>query len=145
MPTILLVDDERIIRTLVRFALERRGYRVLDATTGRRALTLARRHHGPIDLLIAELTLPRMSGLALAATLGPERPEMRTLFLSRAPRSARAVQEARATGGAVLAEPFGIGDVLDLTARMLATRRRKPPASSPEESAPLTKTQEGSR
>ena len=89
MPTILLVDDEKILRTLVRVALERRGHQVIEAQTGRRASTLARRHQGPIDLLVAELTLPRMSGLALAESLAAERPEMGTLFLSRAPRSER--------------------------------------------------------
>ncbi|MCP5118708.1 MAG: response regulator, partial [bacterium] len=65
MATILLVDDEKIIRTLVRVALEQHDYHVLEAGSGRRAIAVARKHSGPVDLLLAELSLPRMSGVEL--------------------------------------------------------------------------------
>ena len=143
MPTILLVDDEKILRTLVRIAFERRGHKVLDASSGRRAITIAQKHSGPIDLLVTELSLPRMSGLGLAASLAPERPEMRTLFLSRAPKSNELVSEAQATGAEVLAEPFEIGGLLDRADAALATQRRKPPARSADPDTAATRAGNG--
>ncbi|MCP5111743.1 MAG: response regulator [bacterium] len=129
--TVLLVDDEKIIRTLVRVALEKSGYEVIEASTGRRAITQSRKHSGPMDLLLAELSLPRMSGLELAGTLGPERPEMSAVFLSRVPKSSGLEEQARAAGHAVVREPFRMETLLARLAKTLAASRRKPPSRSP--------------
>ena len=80
--TILLVNDEKIVRTLVAVALRRQRYDVLEAATARRAVTLARNHRGAIDLLLTQLSIPGMNGLELARHLGTENPELRSLFLS---------------------------------------------------------------
>ena len=143
MPTILLVDDEKIIRTLVGVALKKHGYEVIEAGSGRRAITIARRQRGPIDLLLSELSLPRMSGLELAEALGPERPEMRTLFLSRVPHSDWLVEQARAAGKVVLKEPFRMHALVESIAEALATGQRKPPTRSAETVPALPKSGNG--
>lgn len=139
VPTVLLVDDEKIIRTLVRIALEKDNYSVLEAGTGQRAVTVSRKHPGPIDLLVAELSLPRMSGLDLAQKLGSERPEMHPLFLSRAPTSSRLEELARAGGHAVFKEPFTMAKLLAGLEKALRSGRRKPPSRSAGASSAATK------
>ncbi len=80
--TVLLVEDERTVRTIAREALTRNGYRVLVAEEGMQALAVARTHRGPIDLLLTDVVMPGMSGRELAEALAQERPDTRVLFTS---------------------------------------------------------------
>lgn len=66
---ILLVDDERDIREAVRVVLAHHGYRVLLATNGKDALTLFLRHRGEISLVLTDLMMPVMNGVALIKSL----------------------------------------------------------------------------
>ena len=79
--TILLVEDEDMIRRLVRDVLTRSGYTVLDAPAADPALDLLRAHDG-IDLLLTDVVMPGMSGPALAKIATSERPSLRVLFTS---------------------------------------------------------------
>jgi two-component system cell cycle sensor histidine kinase/response regulator CckA len=65
--TILLVEDEAGLRKYLRQALERHGYRVIEATSGREALELARRNSGDVHLLLTDMIMPEMGGAELAA------------------------------------------------------------------------------
>lgn len=132
MATILLVDDEKILRTLLGVALRRQDHTVIEAGGGRRAIEKARKHAAPIDLLIADFSLPRMSGLDLAVKLRERNPEMAALLLARNPRPPRAEQPAEAAGCSVLREPFHIRDLIGEVARLLDLPEgtRMPPASS---------------
>ena len=80
--TILLVEDERSVRTLARRILEGRGYTVLEAGDGGEAMQLSARHEGSIDLLLTDVVMPELSGPELAERLAPLRPETRVLFTS---------------------------------------------------------------
>jgi len=80
--TVLVVEDEEIVRQLVCDVLEQQGYHVLCAAHGREALDLARSFDGPIDLLITDVVMPQMNGQELAETLSFLRPEMKVLFVS---------------------------------------------------------------
>jgi two-component system cell cycle sensor histidine kinase/response regulator CckA len=80
--TLMLVEDEEGVRRMVRSALERCGYRVLLAGTGPEALEVAHTHEGPIDLLITDIVMPKMSGHELARRMLEERPGMPVLFMS---------------------------------------------------------------
>ncbi len=64
--TILLVEDEPPIRRLIRRALERQGYHVLEVPNGQQAMVVAERHTSEIDLLVTDVTLPDMNGFDLA-------------------------------------------------------------------------------
>jgi PAS domain S-box-containing protein len=80
--TILLVEDEPGVRRFARQELERRGYTVLEASNGREALELARRHAGPIHLVVTDVVMPEMGGAELADLLGAERSGVPVLFMS---------------------------------------------------------------
>jgi PAS domain S-box-containing protein len=80
--TVLLVEDEELVRMMLVEVLKSGGYTVLDARHGADALALADQFTGPIDLLVTDITMPGFSGAELARRLGEKRPEMRVLFIS---------------------------------------------------------------
>ena len=80
--TLLVVENEAAIRSLVKMALERHGYAVLSAESGSEALDLVAAHQGPIDLLITDVVMPDLRGPDLARRLVAERPGLTTLFMS---------------------------------------------------------------
>jgi hypothetical protein len=80
--TILFVDDEAILRNLGRTMLERNGYRVLLAEDGVQALELYQEHRDRVDLIILDLTMPRLSGRDTFRALRAINPEVQVLFAS---------------------------------------------------------------
>jgi signal transduction histidine kinase len=80
--TILLVEDEKGVRDLVRDVLETCGYTVLEARHGIEALAVARRHGGPIDLLLTDAVMPQMGGPELAECLVALQPGLKVLYMS---------------------------------------------------------------
>ena len=72
--TILLVEDESGVRAFVKTALQRFGYRVIEAETAEAALTLLEGYAAPVHLLLTDVVLPRMDGAQLAAHVTRERP-----------------------------------------------------------------------
>jgi len=81
-PTILVVDDIASNRTLVKEILKINDYHVLEAKDSDEAKSVAEAHQGPINLLIADLVMPRVNGMELARILRPKRPEMKVLYIS---------------------------------------------------------------
>jgi signal transduction histidine kinase len=80
--TVLLVEDEKVVRDLAELVLRARGYTVLSAPDGHEALAICRSHEGPISLLITDVVMPRMSGAELVRHALGIRPEMKVLFIS---------------------------------------------------------------
>ncbi|MCC6422133.1 MAG: response regulator [Phycisphaerales bacterium] len=80
--TLLLVEDQNIVRKLMRRLLQAEGYTILEAPHGQEALRIARAHSGPIDLLVTDVVMPEMSGQQLARELGALRSDLRVLFVS---------------------------------------------------------------
>jgi DNA-binding NtrC family response regulator len=80
--TVLVVDDDEAIRTVVRDILRRHGYVVLDAPDAMKALELVARYTGTIHLLVSDVVMPRMSGRTLAARLREGRPGLKVVFMS---------------------------------------------------------------
>jgi PAS domain S-box-containing protein len=80
--TILLVEDEDVVRGLTRKILMQAGYNVLDAKGGEEAIRVCRAHVGPIDLLLTDVVMPELSGKEVADRLVELRPEIRVLFMS---------------------------------------------------------------
>ena len=80
--TILLVEDEKNLRTLTRHLLERYGYAVLEAANGAEALTTSRQNTGTIHLLLTDIVMPGIGGRALAQKLSKERPDMKVVYMS---------------------------------------------------------------
>jgi CheY-like chemotaxis protein len=80
--TVLVVEDEELVRVMLVEVLKSVGYNVLDARHGADALVLGEQHQEPIDLLVTDMTMPGFSGFELARRLGERRSSMRVLFIS---------------------------------------------------------------
>jgi CheY-like chemotaxis protein len=80
--TVLLVEDEELVRTLTRMILKQCGYTVLEAAHGPAALALARACRGPLHLMVTDVVMPHMSGQELAEHLAPLFPELKVLYMS---------------------------------------------------------------
>ena len=80
--TILLAEDDDILRPLTKGLLAKLGYTVLEAESAEQALAVAGARQGPIHLLVADVVMPGASGRELARRLAQSRPETRVLYVS---------------------------------------------------------------
>jgi two-component system cell cycle sensor histidine kinase/response regulator CckA len=80
--TVLLVEDEAMVRDLGSRVLRSHGYRVLVASNATEALQVARDHGGTIDLLLTDVVMPGLPGPELAARLETVTPGLRVLYVS---------------------------------------------------------------
>ena len=104
--TILLVEDEDPVRAVARKILEGHGYRVIEARNAGEALLHCELHEGDIDLLLSDVVMPQMSGVALARRLGRERPNMRVLCMSGHADEGVAPETVQGSGFAFLQKPL---------------------------------------
>ena len=84
-PTVLVVEDEDTIRTILRITLQARGFNVLAAGSGEEALELSQGHAAAIDLVITDLLMPGITGSELVAQLIPVRPSLHVIYISGYP------------------------------------------------------------
>ncbi|MHB8772169.1 MAG: PAS domain S-box protein [Syntrophales bacterium] len=80
--TVLVVEDNAMVRSLARAILAKQGYRVLIAANGTEALRALAEHAGKIDLLLTDVVMPDMNGKELFARTAQARPGIRVLFMS---------------------------------------------------------------
>ncbi len=80
--TILLVEDDALIRGLIRSALAAEGYEVVEAGNGQEALDISRAYPGPIHLMLTDIHMPLMDGLSLVKFVAAERPDTRILLMT---------------------------------------------------------------
>jgi CheY-like chemotaxis protein len=104
--SVLIVEDEAGIRTLMRRVLDREGYTLMEAGHGRAALELARNHPGPIDLLVTDVVMPEMNGFELARALRAIRPDLKVLFISGYTGLSSFDPAQLSAGSAFLQKPF---------------------------------------
>jgi PAS domain S-box-containing protein len=84
--TILVVEDESIIRTLVTRRLRKQGYTVLEASNGMEALQKVGQRIEQIDAVVTDVVMPEMNGRELVSRLREQKPELRVLYISGYPR-----------------------------------------------------------
>ena len=104
--TVLLAEDEQMLRDLAKQVLEMYGYRVLEAGSGDEALSICEKYEGSIQLLITDVVMPRMSGRDLADKAGKLRPEMKIIYMSGYTNSAIVHQGVVESGAAFIQKPF---------------------------------------
>jgi PAS domain S-box-containing protein len=80
--TILLVEDEEMLRKLARQTLGGKGYQIIEAANGDEAITLSKQHEESIHLLLTDVIMPGMNGRELATRLLETRPSLRVVFMS---------------------------------------------------------------
>jgi CheY-like chemotaxis protein len=79
---ILLVEDEKAVRNLVRYALTRQGYTVLDASDPLEAMSLFESHSSDIDMLLTDVVMPGMNGRELVDKMHTTNPNLKILYMS---------------------------------------------------------------
>jgi two-component system, cell cycle sensor histidine kinase and response regulator CckA len=104
--TVLLVEDEELVRVAARRILEKHGYAVLEAHHGPDALELCARHQEPIDLMITDVVMPRMNGRELAAQMAQLRPTMQVIYVSGYADNAIAQDGMLPAGTVYIQKPF---------------------------------------
>jgi len=117
--TLLLVDDEESIRSLVKKGLVREGYDVLEAATTSEALRIAREHPGPLDLLITDVDLPEQGGLALAEQFRVVRSSTPVLFITAHLGDPQLDAAHLPPGSGLLKKPFPVSALLEKVQAML--------------------------
>jgi two-component system cell cycle sensor histidine kinase/response regulator CckA len=104
--TVLLAEDEELVRRLLCDVLACAGYRVLQARDGPAALELDQAHRGPVHLLLTDVVMPGINGRELADRLRLRRPRLRVLYISGYADDAISRHGALEPGTAFLQKPF---------------------------------------
>jgi two-component system cell cycle sensor histidine kinase/response regulator CckA len=104
--TILLVEDEAVVRDLVCEILKESGYVVVSANSGTDAMKITAEHVNPVDLLITDVVMPEMSGPELANTLRRARGDMRVLYMSGYTDDAVLVRQGLPENSAFIRKPY---------------------------------------
>jgi two-component system cell cycle sensor histidine kinase/response regulator CckA len=120
--TILVVEDEKVVRDVLCRGLEERGYDVLTAADGEDALAVAERHSGPIHLVISDVVMPVMDGRELFSRLRGWYPNIRFLFISGYMREAVAPSHLDNDRTAFLAKPFTVETLVREGRRLMGVR-----------------------
>jgi two-component system chemotaxis response regulator CheY len=123
--TVLIVDDSRTMRTMVRDALESDGHRVVEASEGRDALAAVERLDTPPDLVITDINMPEMDGISLVRALR-EQPRYRfTPILVLTTESGETMKQRGREAGATgwLVKPFKSEQLREVVVRVLKGRR----------------------
>ncbi len=111
--TILLVEDDEIMRSLTRKLLEEHGYTVAEADDGKSALEWVEAHPGPIDLLLTDVVMRHMSGPELAERLSASRSSLKIVYMSGYTGELMANREVLKPGVSLLEKPFSRNALLN--------------------------------
>lgn len=109
----LVVDDEGVVRSVMRRFLQRAGWEVLEAETAEQALDVLRGEGARLDLVLCDLNLPGLSGSALCGRITSLRPELasRLVLTSGDPLAAAAELARESLLCPVLSKPFSLTDL----------------------------------
>jgi CheY-like chemotaxis protein len=123
--TILLVDDEDAVRRMTARILSAHGYRIVEASGGEEALAAYRSLPAPPDLVLTDVTMPRMSGIDLARRLEAEPPPVPPVILmSGYSGDASTIQDALGRSAGFVQKPFDSASLLHRVGVALAERER---------------------
>jgi len=117
--TILLVEDDGVIRTLLRERLCSNGYRVITAGEGAEALTHAADCPDPIDLLVTDMVMPGIGGRELSDTLQRGNQSLKTIYISGYTQDEELYRQADAGELEFLQKPFRPAELLTTVRRVL--------------------------
>ena len=122
--TVLVVEDDDMVRTLATGILEKWGYRVLEAPTGEAGLELLQGHEGPLDLLLTDIVLPGMNGRDLSERVSARFPGVGTLFMSGYTDDVISHHGVLQEGIAFIQKPFSVRNLAAKVRRVLDQRRQ---------------------
>jgi CheY-like chemotaxis protein len=110
--TVLLVEDEDLVRKVVSRILERAGYRVLVAGSGAEALAMCERAPTPVDALVSDVIMPGMGGRELAERMVDRFPNLKVLFMTGYTDDEVLRRGILDQGRAIMLKPFSPRDLL---------------------------------
>lgn len=120
-PTVLVVDDEKAHRLMLRAHLEDAGYQVLEAADGEMALQLSGAQ--PVDLVLMDVIMPRMDGMSLLPQIKAMMPEVPVLMMTAYGSIESAVSALKAGAADYLTKPLDVEEVLIKVERQLEAAR----------------------
>jgi PAS domain S-box-containing protein len=123
--TVLLVEDEEMVREPTRRILARSGYAVLAADSADEALRIVADHFGEIELLLTDVVMPGRSGKALAAAVKRVSPATKVLYMSGYTSDVIAFRELSEEGVDLIEKPFASEDLLRKVRDILDTEQRR--------------------
>lgn len=117
--TILLVEDQKAVRTFTKIALEELGYRVLEAADGNEAIAVAEGHRGTIQVLLTDVVLPGMNGRKVSERLLATRPDLKVIFMSGYPGDVIGQQGVLNESVAFVQKPYSPDELADKVRQVL--------------------------
>ncbi len=127
--TILIVEDEPVLREMARDILESNGYRILEAASGKEALTVWSENAGKIDLLLTDMVMPEgVSGVELAEALIREQASLKIVFTSGYTPNEVSSQMLERNHARFLQKPYSHNDLASIVRESLDTRVAADPA-----------------
>lgn len=131
---ILLVEDQRVLRSALQISFERDGYRVLCADTGESALELIQEQH--IDLVITDLRLPGIEGIGLVEEIRAQQPWVKAIIMTAYGSQESVVAAMRAGVSDFVEKPFRLEEIRRIVERTMAGRTQVAEAKAATPSGP---------
>jgi two-component system, cell cycle response regulator CpdR len=123
MPRVLIVDDEASMRALVARAIAMDGHETVTAEDGAEALEILTREGGAFDLLLTDIQMPIMDGIALALSAARDFPRLTILLMTGFADQRERASNLNAIAHDVITKPFSVADIRTAVADALASRR----------------------
>ena len=123
MPRVLIADDEDSMRQLVARAIAMDGHEVVTAQDGAEALDILVREDGAFDLLLTDIQMPVMDGIALALATARDFPGLTILLMTGYADQRERASNLNAIVHDVITKPFSVADIRTAVADALASRR----------------------
>lgn len=131
--TILVVDDEPDLRSLLANVLTEYGYKVVTAASGAKAIAQLAKMETPPDLLLTDVVMPGMSGPMLADTLLAQTSRARVLFMSGYDERQVVQRYVVEKGLALIIKPFQLHDLCAAVKKALESTAPGNPPAAPEQ------------
>ena len=122
MPRVLIADDEESMRMLVARAIAMDGHAIVTAQDGAEALDILTRDNGAFDLLLTDIQMPVMDGIALALSAKRDFPDLTILLMTGYAAQRERASNLNAIAHDVISKPFSVADIRTAVADALASR-----------------------
>jgi two-component system, cell cycle response regulator CpdR len=123
MPRLLIVDDEDSMRTLVARAIAMDGHEIVTAADGAEALEILSNGQNAFDLLLTDIQMPVMDGIALALTAARDLPDLTILLMTGFADQRERASGLNAIAHDIITKPFSVADIRSAVADALAARK----------------------
>jgi CheY-like chemotaxis protein len=123
MPKILIADDEDSMRQLVARAIAMDGHEIVTAQDGAEALEILTRAGGGFDLLLTDIQMPVMDGIALALSVARDFPDLTILLMTGFADQRERASNLNALVHDVVTKPFSVADIRTAVADALAAKK----------------------